>query len=272
MRNSYNFILNFVPRIIVVLILFTMDCTNANAENVYRCADQSKCGNVQPGSGTCNSYTIGRGTSDGVSSNGLSCSATLCTAGVWYCSDSANGACAVYDCTECSTSLNLFCSTHNYSLLEVNGNIATGTPCDYIKGNTSEALVVHGCALSSCRAGYYKSAGKACDLSNNFQGSGTNISGGGSGIIRPTLFNSNVCCQCPQNSTSPGNNTGGKDSCKCLSGYYGNPGKGVACVKCPDNYISEEGATKISECYHNLTADDDTGYFEYTDKCYYPNK
>lgn len=313
MRTSYNDLLNFVQRIIVGLVLVTMVCTNANAQtvstaiSVYQCNDQSKCANIQPESGACNSYTIGQGTIDGVSLNGFSCSVTPCVDGTWYCLDSADGACAVYDCTSCSTTLNLTCSTHNYELTTVNGGMATGAPCNYVLGGTSEPLVIHGCALSSCRAGYYRSVGKACYLVNNFQGGGTNISGGISGIIRPTV-NSNSCCQCPLNSISPENNTGGKESCECKIGYYGDPGNGVACTQCPagsttismgmtsvnncvckagfygsggnfcnacpSGYTSAQGAAKITECYRvqQVEQEDGTGYFEYTDECYYPNK
>lgn len=313
MRTSYNDLLNFVQRIIVGLVLVTMVCTNTNAQtvstaiSVYRCNDQSKCANIQPESGTCNSYTIGQGTIDGVSLNGFSCSVTPCVAGTWYCLDSADGACAVYDCTSCSTALNPACSTHNYELTTVNSDIAVGAPCNYVLGGTSEPLVIHGCTLFSCRAGYYRSVGKACELGNNFQGGGTNISGGISGIIRPTV-NSNSCCQCPLNSISPENNTGGKESCECVKGYYGDPGNGVACTQCPagsttismgmtsvnncvckagfygsggnfcnacpSGYTSAQGAAKITECYRvqQVEQEDGTGYFEYTDECYYPNK
>lgn len=306
MRNSYNFILNFVPRIIVVLVLFTMDCTNANAENVYPCADQSKCANIQPESGTCNSYTIGQGTIDGVSLNGsygFSCSVTPCVDGTWYCLDSADGACAVYDCTSCSTELNLTCSTHNYSLSIVNGGMATGTPCNYVLGGTSEPLDIHGCAFSSCHAGYYKTQGASCKFGGISNEIGSNISGVGGVIVRP--ISSNSCCKCPSNSTSSAYNTGGEESCECVKGYYGDPGNGVACTRCPEGsttistgataasncvcsegfygsggnfctacpkgYTSVTGATKISQCY-SIQQEDGTGYFEYGDKCYYPNK
>lgn len=308
MRTSYNDLLNFVQRIIVGLILVTMVCTNANAETaVYQCNDQSKCANIQPESGTCNSYTIGQGTIDGVSLNGFSCSATPCVEGTWYCLDSADGACAVYDCTSCSTALNPACPTHNYSLSIVNGGMATGTPCNYVLGGTSEPLDIHGCALSSCCAGYYKTLGVSCKIGGISNETGSNISGGISGIIRPTV-NSNSCCQCPLNSISPENNTGGKESCECVKGYYGDPGNGIACTQCPagsttismgvtsvnncvckagfygsggnfcnacpSGYTSAQGAAKITECYRvqQVEQEDGTGYFEYTDECYYPNK
>lgn len=307
MRTSYNDLLNFVPRIIVGLVLTTMVCTNANAQTaVYQCNDQSKCANIQPESGTCNSYTIGQGTINGVSLNGFSCSATPCVAGTWYCLDSADGACAVYDCTSCSNALNPACRTHNYELTTVNGGMATGTPCNYVLGGTSEPLEIHGCALSSCRAGYYKTLAASCRVGNMSYEIGSNISGVGGVVVSP--ISSNVCCQCPTNSTSVANNTGGKESCKCKIGYYGDPGNGVACTQCPagsttisngmtsvnncvckagfygsggnfcnacpSGYTSAQGAAKITECYRvqQVEQEDGTGYFEYTGECYYPNK
>lgn len=312
MRTSYNDLLNFVQRIIVGLVLVTMVCTNANSQtvstaiSVYRCNDQSKCANTQPESGTCNYYTIGQATSDGVLSNGSPCATALCTAGTWYCLGSAAGDCAVYDCTACSTARNPACSTHNYSLSIVNGGMATGTPCNYVLGGTSEPLVIHGCALSSCRAGYYKTQGASCKVGGISNEIGSNISGVGGIIVRP--ISSNICCKCPSNSTSSENNTGGKESCECEIGYYGDPGNGVACTQCPagsttiskgmtsinncvckagfygsggnfcnacpSGYTSTQGAAKITECYRvqQVEQEDGTGYFEYTDECYYPNK
>ncbi|MBE6460507.1 MAG: hypothetical protein E7007_01190 [Alphaproteobacteria bacterium] len=322
MRTSYNDLLNFVPRIIVGLVLTTMVCTNTNAEtvstaiSVYRCNDQSKCANIQPESGTCNYYTIGQATSDGVLSNGSPCATTLCTAGTWYCLGSAAGDCAVYDCTACSGA-GRTCSTHNYELTTVNSDIAVGAPCNYVLGGTSEPLVIHGCALKSCRAGYYKTLGRFCTVADTDFVVGGTISGVDgtisgvdstiSGAVRPAVLK-NICCQCPSNSTSLGNNEGGKGSCECITGYYGDPGNGVACTQCPagsttiskgmtsvnncvckagfygsggnfcnacpSGYTSAQGAAKITECYRvqQVEQEDGTGYFEYTDECYYPNK
>lgn len=286
MRNSWDFIGNFIPRVIVGLVLAITVCANAKAEPVaVLCAEQKKCfDEVKIEKGTCNYYTLGMS------------SETLegCKEGRWYCRDDEYGECVTYSCDSCA-------GEKTFRLLSVNKQIVGKALCEYALYDGKLKLPTNGDActnvsyINSCKEGYYLVAG-SCEKCPSYATCPGNyeyfsckegyyaVEGGcdrcPSGTTSPAGAQSKEECvevgkcpsECPFKTWTAAPSillpdfanvevrcVVGKDgvtynACesRCAAGYFdkdtGTSFSAIYCSACPSNSTSQAGATDISMC------------------------